>query len=119
MLTRLKNTGTVAVAIVLLLIIAAIILSIARYFWVDSAKEHFDELISVYIEERQDLNPEEQDRLKSQLLEGGMFIKMHRWGRESFIKDTKLYDDMILARDQRQMRRDKENKSVAEIMINL
>ena len=87
-----NNSGTVTVAVALLIIIAIGILSIARHFWADSANEHFDKLISVYILEKEDLNPDDRDRLKAQLLEDGIFIKMHRWNKESFIKDRQLYD---------------------------
>lgn len=112
-----KNTGSAVVAVVLLIIVALVILSIARYFWVDSANEYFDKLISVYIVEKEDLAPDDRDGLKAQLLEDGLFIKMHRWDKLSFIEDRKLYNDMILTRDRRQMRKD--NTGVIETLINL
>ncbi len=114
-----NNSGTVAVTLALLIIIALGILSIARHFWADSANEHFDKLISVYIMEKEDLNQDDRDRLKAQLLEDGLFIKMNRWNKESFIKDRKLYDEMIITRDQRQMRKEDAEESVIETMINL
>ena len=114
-----NNSGTVAVTLILLLIITLAVLSIARHFWSDSANEHFDKLISVYIMEKEDLNPDDQDRLKAQLLEDGMFFKMHRWNKESFIKDRQLYDEMIITRDRRQMREEEAGSSVIETMINL
>jgi len=49
-----KNSGTVGAAIVLLIIVALIVLSIVRYFWVDTANEHYDTLISAYIREVKD-----------------------------------------------------------------
>ena len=114
-----RNTGTVLVAVILLFVVAAVISSIARYFWLDSANDHFNSLISVYIAEKQEFTPDDHNELKAQLLEDGIFIKMHRWQKNSFIKDTKLYKDMILARDRRQMRKDEASTSTMEIMINL
>ena len=114
-----SERGTVLVAIILLLIVLAIILSVARHFWLDSADEHFDKLIRVYIAEKQDLTDDDHGRLKAQLLESGIFMKMHRWDRDSFIKDAALYKKMITARDHAQMRRDGQNPSTMEIMINL
>ena len=114
-----NNSGTVAVTLALLIIIVLGVLSIARHFWADSANEHFDKLISVYILEKEDLNQDDRDRLRTQLLEDGLFIKMHRWNKESFIKDRKLYDEMIITRDQRQMRKEDAEESVIETMINL
>ncbi|HUT47507.1 MAG TPA: hypothetical protein VMX36_14595 [Sedimentisphaerales bacterium] len=114
-----NNSGTIAVTAALLIIIALVVLSIARHFWADSANEHFDKLISVYIMEKEDLNEDDRGRLKAQLLEDGLFFKMHRWNKESFIKDRQLYDEMIITRDQRQMRKEEAEGSVIETMINL
>jgi len=114
-----NNSGTVAVTLALLIIIVLVVLSIARHFWTDSANEHFDRLISVYIMENEDLNQDDRDRLKAQLLEDRIFIQMHRWNKESFIKDRQLYDEMIITRDQRQMRKEEAESSVIETMINL
>jgi len=102
-----NNSGTVAVTLVLLLIVTAIILSIVRHFWVDSTNDYFNELISVYIMENENLKETDRDRLRSQLLEDGLFIKMH------------LYDEMIITRDKRQMRIEEQEGSVVETMINL
>ena len=114
-----NNSGTVAFTVALLIIIALVVLSIARHFWADSANEHFDKLISVYIMEKEDLNENDYDRLKTQLLEDGIFIKMNRWNKESFVKDRQLYNEMIITRDQRQMRKEEAEGSVIETMINL
>ena len=114
-----NNSGTVAVTVALLIIIALVALSIARHFWADSANEHFDKLISVYIMEKEDLNQDDHDRLRSQLLEDGIFIKMNRWNKESFVKDRQLYNEMIIIRDQRQMRKEEAEGSLIETMINL
>ena len=114
-----NNSGTVAVTVSLLLIIAVIILSIVRYFWVDSTNKYFNGLISVYVSEKKELNEDDRDRLRAQLLEDGLFIKMNRWNRESFIKDRQLYKEMIITRDQWQMRKEEAEGSVVEDMINL
>jgi len=119
MKAKCKNPGTAAVAVVLLIIIVLVVLSIGRHFWADSAREHFESLISVYITEKEELTPDDRDRLKAQLLEDGLFIKMYKWDRESFIKDKTLYNDMIITRDQRQMRKDRERGSVIDTLINL
>lgn len=114
-----NNSGTIAVALTLLIIITLVILSIVRHFWADSANEHFDRLISVYVTEKEDLNEDDRGRLRTQLLEDGLFIKMHRWNKESFVKDRQLYNEMIITRDQRQMRKEEAEGSVIETMINL
>ena len=116
---RNNNSGTVAVTLILLIIITLVILSIVRHFWADSANEHFDRLISVYIMEKEDLNEDDHDRLRTQLLEEGIFIKMHRWNKESFVKDQQLYNEMKTTRDQRQMRQEEAEGSVIETLINL
>jgi len=113
------NSGTAAVTLILLVIIAAVILSIVRHFWVDSANDYFNGLISIYITETEDLNENDFDRLRTQLLEDGLFIKIHRWNKESLIKDRQLYDEMIITRDKRQMREEEAETSVIETMINL
>ena len=114
-----NNSGTVTVALTLLIIITLVILSIVRHFWADSANKHFDELITVYIMEKEDLNEDDRDRLKTQLLEDDIFFQMHRWNKESFVKDRQLYNEMIITRDQRQMRKEEAESSVIETMINL
>jgi hypothetical protein len=116
---RNNNSGTVVVTLILLIIITIIILSIARHFWTDSANKHFDRLISVYIMEKEDLNENDRDELKTRLLEDGFFFKMHRWDKESFIRDRELYDEMIVVRDRRQMRKEEAESTVIETMINL
>jgi hypothetical protein len=107
------------VTLILLAVIAAVILSVVRYFWVDSANKYFDGLISVYIVENKDLNESDHDRLKKQLLEDGLFIKMNKWDKKSFIKDRKLYDEMIVTRDRRQMRKEESEGSITETIINM
>lgn len=114
-----KNSGTVAVAVALLIIVALVVVSIARHFWADSANEHFNRLISIYIMEKEQFNPEDRDRLKARLLEDGLFIKMYKWKKEDFVKDRKLYNDMIITRDQWQMKKEEERGSVVDTLINL
>jgi hypothetical protein len=116
---RRRNRGTVAVAIVLLIIVVLGALSIARHFWISSTNDYFDKLISIYIMEKEEFNPDDRDKLMSQLLEDDLFIKMHRWNRDSFIKDRKLYKDMIITRDKREMRIRDQQGSVVETLINL
>jgi hypothetical protein len=120
-MTQIKrnHSGTVVITLILLTVIAVVILSVARYFWVDSANKYFDGLISVYIMENKNLSENDRDRLKKQLLEDGLFIKMNRWDKESFIKDRKLYDEMIVTRDRRQMREEENKQSVTETIINM
>lgn len=114
-----RNSGTVGAAIVLLIILALIVLSIVRYFWVDSANDHYDTLISAYIKETKDYEAEDQSRLKKQLLEGGIFIKMHRWNRESFVKDRELYNEMVKAYNKQERRREEREGGLIDALINL
>ena len=114
-----NNSGTVAVTLILLVIIVAVILSIVRHFWAGSANEYFDGLISVYIMEKEDFKEDDHDRLRKQLLEDGLFIKMQRWNKESFVKDRELYNEMIIVRDRRQMKKEEAESTVIETMINL
>jgi hypothetical protein len=116
---RFRNSGTMAVAIVLLLIAGLIILSVVRYYWVDSANDYYDTLIAAYIHETEGYEPEDRDRLKQQLLQGGMFIKMHRWDKESFVKDNQLYQDMVRAYEELLRKQEEERGSVMETLINL
>ena len=114
-----RNSGTVGATIVLLLIAALIVLSIVRYFWVDTAIEHYDTLISAYIREMKDYEAEDQGRLRKQLLEKGMFIKMHRWDRESFVKDRELYNEIVKAYDRQEARREEREGGLIDALINL
>jgi len=114
-----KNSGTVGGAIVLLIIVALIVLSIVRYFWVDTAIEHYDTLISAYIKEKEDYEPEDQSRLRKQLLESGMFIKIHRWERDSFIKDKELYNEIVKAYNRQEAIREEREGGLIDALINL
>jgi hypothetical protein len=44
---------------------------------------------------------------------------MNRWNMESFVKDQELYNEMIVVRDRRQMRKEEAESTVIETMINL
>jgi len=114
-----RNSGTVGAGVVLLIIFALIVLSIVRYFWVDAANEHYDNLVSAYIGEMKDYEAEDKDRLKKQLLEGGIFIKMHRWDRESFVKNKELYNEMIKAYEIQQRKREERQGGLIDAVINL
>ena len=111
--------GSVIVGFVLLFVIALIILTIARYFWVNAANKYFNDLITVYINEKDEYTLQNQEELYNKLLESGLFIKVHRWNRDSFIKDQGLYNDMIVTRDQRQRREEKGDQAVIDSIINL
>jgi len=114
-----KNSGTVGGAIVLLIIAALIVLAIIRYFWVDTAIEHYDTLISAYIKEKEDYEAEDQTRLRKQLLESGMFIKIHRWERDSFIKDKELYNEIVKAYNRQEAIREEREGGLIDALINL
>ena len=114
-----RNSGTVGAGVVLLIILALIVLSIVRYFWVDAANGHYDTLISAYIGEVKDYEAEDQSKLKKQLLENGIFIKMHRWDRESFVKDKELYDEIEKAYDRQERRREEREGGLIDAVINL
>jgi len=114
-----RNSGTVGAGIALLIILALIVLSIVRYFWVDAANGHYDTLISAYIGEVKDYEAEDQSKLKKQLLENGIFIKMHRWDRESFVKDKELYNKMVRAYDRQERRREERQGGLIDAVINL
>jgi hypothetical protein len=111
--------GSVIVGFVPLFVIALVILAFARYFWVNAANKYFNDLITVYINEKDEYTLQNHEELYNKLLESGLFIKVHRWNRESFIKDQGLYKDMIVTRDQRQRREEKGEQSVIDSVINL
>ena len=114
-----RYSGGVIARFVLLLVIALVILAFVRKFWVDGVNKHFNDLIAVYIEEKDDYTPEDQQTLYDRLLEPGLFIKVHRWNRDSFIADQDLYHDMMVALDHRQSREEKGDHSVIDSAINL
>ena len=102
----------------LLIIVGLVALTIVRALWLNAANDYYDTLTSVYISQTKDYETEDQDKLKEQLLEGGIFIKMHKWDKEDFIKDKEFYKEMIKTYEKWQ--RNKEKKGgVMEDLINL
>jgi hypothetical protein len=114
-----RYSGSVIGRFVTLFVIALVILAIARNFWVSAANKHFNDLIVVYINEKDEYTLQNQQELYDKLLESGLFIKVHRWNRDSFIADQDLYHDMIVTRDQKQRREEKGEHSVVDSIINL
>jgi len=114
-----RYSGSVISRFVPLLVIALVILGVARHFWVKAASKHFNDLIAVYISEKDEYTPENQQALYDKLLESGLFTKVNRWDRVSFIKDQDLYHDMIATRDQKQRKQEKGEHSVIDTVINL
>jgi hypothetical protein len=114
-----RNSGSVIGRFVTLFVIALVILAIARNFWVSAANKHFNDLIVVYINEKDEYTLQNQQELYDKLLEAGLFIKVNRWNRDSFIKDQDLYHDIIVTRDQKQRREEKGEHSVVDSIINL
>ena len=119
MRNKYKDSGTVLVGVVLLIIAGLIVLSIVRFFWVDTANDYYDKLISSYIEVTADYDEGSRDELKKRLLENGIFIKMHKWDRESFVKDKQLYNEMIKKHAEQQRRREEAESGIIETLINL
>ncbi len=113
-----EKSGTVGGGIVLLIIVGLVVLTIARAFWLNAVNDYYDTLTSVYISQTKDYETEDQDKLKEQLLEDGIFIKMHKWDKEDFIKDKEFYQEMIKTYDRWQRNKEKKG-SVMEDLINL
>ena len=114
-----RYSGSVISRFVLLFVIALVILAFARKFWVDAANKYFNDLIVVYINEKDEYTLQNHQELYDKLLESDLFIKVNRWNRDSFIKDQDLYHDMIVTRDQKQRREEKGQHSVIDSVINL
>ena len=112
-------SGSVIVRFVPLFVIALVILAFARNFWVDAANKYFNDLIAVYIDEKDEYTRQNHQELYDKLLESDLFIKVHRWNRDSFIADQDLYHDMIVTLDHRQRREEKGKHSVIDSVINL
>ncbi len=113
-----ERSGTVGGGIVLLIIVGLVVLTIVRAFWLNAANDYYDTLTSVYISQTKDYKTEDQDKLKEQLLEDGIFIKMHKWDKEDFIKDKELYKEMTDTYKRLQRRNEKDG-SVMQDLINL
>lgn len=90
-----KYSGTAGGVVVIFIIFAFIVVSIMRGFWLAKVNDHFDRIISAYIAETSEYEADDYAGLKEKLLEGGIFIKMHRWDEESFVKDKQLYEEMV------------------------
>ncbi len=119
MSSRHKNSGTVAVGVVLLVIVALIVISIVRSFWLDSANQYYDTLVRAYIWQKPDYEAGDHTELRTRLLEDPIFIKMHRWDKMSFVKDKELYDEMVKAYTEQVRKRDEESGGVIDALINL
>ncbi|MHC4394143.1 MAG: hypothetical protein ACYS1A_00675 [Planctomycetota bacterium] len=113
-----EKSGTVAGGIVVLIIVGLVVLTIVRVFWLNAANDYYDSLTSVYISQTKDYEAGDQDKLKKKLLEDGMFIKMHKWDKEDFIKDKEFYKELINTYEYWQ-RNKREKGSVMEDLINL
>ena len=116
---KVAYTGTVAVGVALLIILAVIILCLVRYFWVESANQYYDTLTSAYISESAKFEPQDRQKLKQQLLEGNIFMKMHRWDKKSFIKDENLHYEMQKAYAEQVRKQEEAAGSVVDTLINL
>jgi len=116
-----KNSGTVSVVSIVLsmIIIALIVLTIVRACWFVTANDHYDKMISAYVSQMKDYKTEDQDKLKKRLLEDGIFIKIHRWDKESFVKDKQLYNEMIKKYNERQREKEEAASGFIDDMINL
>ncbi len=113
-----EKSGTVGGGIVLLFIVLLVVLAIVRLFWLNAANDYYDTLISVYISQNKDYEARDREKLKEKLLEDGIFIKIHRWDKEDFIKDQELYKEMTNTYKRLQRRNEKDG-SVMQDLINL
>ena len=113
-----EKPGTAAGGIVVLIIIGLVVLTIVRVLWLNAANAYYNTLTSVYISQTEDYEADDQDELKKKLLEDGIFIKMHKWDKEDFIKDKEFYKEIIRTYE-RWQRNKGEESSVIEDLINL
>jgi hypothetical protein len=109
----------VAVGLALLVILVVVILCLVRYFWLQSANEYYDTLTSAYISESEEFEPQDMQQLKQQLLEGNIFMRMHRWDKKSFIKDEELHYEMQKAYAEQVRKQEEAAGSVVDTLINL
>ena len=105
--------------IAIFVIFALIVLVIVRSLWFGTAERHYDSVISAYIAETEDYGDEDKSELKKRLLEGGIFIKIFRWDKKSFVKDKQLYGDMLKAYHEQQRKREEKVSELTEDLINL
>ena len=118
MKNKCEKPGTVAGGIVVLIIVGLVVLTIVRVLWLNAANNYYNTLTSVYISQTEDYEADDQDELKKKLLEDGIFIKMHKWDKEDFIKDKEFYKEIIRTYE-RWQRNKEEESSVIEDLINL
>ncbi len=102
----------------MLLILVLVVLAIVRLLWLNAANDYYDTLTSVYISQNNDYQDSDREKLQSQLLEDGIFFKIHRWDKEDFIKDKELYKEMTDTYKRLQRRNEKDG-SVMQDLINL
>jgi hypothetical protein len=112
------RTGAGAGAVIFL-IFALIVLVIVRSIWFAKADGHYEKVISAYIAETEDYEDEDKDELRKRLLEGRMSIKIFRWDKKSFVKDKQLYDEMIKAYKEQQLKKEAEVSGFVEDLVNL
>ena len=105
--------------VAILIIFALILLVIIRSIWFAKADAHYDNVISAYISRTEDYEDGDEDGLRKQLLEDGIFVKMFRWDKKSFVKDKQLYDEMLKAYKRQQREKEKGTGSVIQDLINL
>jgi len=118
MKNKCEKPGTAAGGIVVLIIVGLVVLTIVRVIWLNAANNYYNTMISVYISQTEDYEDDDQDELKKKLLEDGIFIKMHKWDKEAFIKDKEFYKEIIRTYE-RWQRNKGEESSVIEDLINL
>ena len=102
----------------MLMVVGLVVLTIVRVLWLNAANDYYDTLTSVYISQTEGCEADDQDKLKKKLLEDDIFIKMHKWDKEDFIKDKEFYKEMIKTYEKWQKNKGNEG-SVMEDLINL
>jgi len=112
------RTG-VGAATVILLIFALIVLAVVRSLWFATAERHYGNVISAYIAETEEYEQGDKGELRKRVLEGGIFIKIFRWDKKSFVKDKQLYNEMIKAYNEQQRKKEAEVAGFAEDLVNL
>jgi hypothetical protein len=103
----------------MLIILGLIVMSVVRGFWLAKVNDHYDKIISAYIAETTEYETDDYAGLKEKLLEGGIFIKMHRWDEESFVKDRQLYDQMLKKYDEYERKMEDARDDFIDSVINL
>ncbi|MHC4645982.1 MAG: hypothetical protein ACYTBJ_10790, partial [Planctomycetota bacterium] len=114
-----RLSGTAGAVVVMLIILGLIVMSVVRGFWLAKVNDHYDKIISAYIAETTEYETDDYAGLKEKLLEGGIFIKMHRWDEESFVKDRQLYDQMLKKYDEYERKMEDARDDFIDSVINL